>query len=75
VPEDPIDQQGDSFSDSGRTHGHYKGSRWVTTAHLSGHFDGNRVSGTQGTTVRFRAKNGKRDFCSAKVRFSATLAG
>jgi hypothetical protein len=75
VPKDPIEQQGDSFSDSGRTHGHRKGSRWVTTAHLKGHFAGNRVSGTQSTTVRFRAKSGKRDFCSAKVRFSASLPG
>ena len=75
VPEDPIEQQGDSFSDGGRTRGHYHGARWVTTAHLKGHFDGNRVSGTQSMTVRYRGKDGKRDFCGAKVRFTATLAG
>jgi hypothetical protein len=74
-PADPIEQQGDSFSDSGRARGHYQGARWVTTAHLKGHFDGNRVSGRQTATVRFRAKNGRRDFCKSTVRWSAKLAG
>ena len=47
----------------------------MTTAHLKGRFRGNKVSGTQSMTVRYRGKNGSRDFCSAKVRWSAALAG
>src|SRR3954465_4855475 len=74
-PKEPIEQSGNRFSDSGRGVHHYRDGDVITTGHLSGHFSGKRVSGVQSTTARIRTKSGNRNYCKAKVRFSAKLAG
>jgi hypothetical protein len=73
-PKDPIEQSGNSFSDSGKVTRDVKGEHSVTVAHLKGHFSGRRVSGTQVTKVHVRA-NGEKDYCHARVHWSAKLVG
>jgi hypothetical protein len=65
--------QGDSFSDGGRIHRNQAGEKAVIIAHLHGRFSGDRVSGTQTTSVRFRSADVGRNFCKAKIRWSARL--
>jgi hypothetical protein len=73
-PADPIETKGKAFSDSGRSVTHSHGDRVVSSARLRGHFSasGDRVSGTQKASVHVRV-NGVRDYCSARVRWSAKL--
>jgi hypothetical protein len=73
-PDAPIEQSGDSFSDSGKVTRDVKGEHSVTEAHLKGHFSGKRVSGTQVTKVHVRT-GGKRDYCHARIHWSAKLVG
>jgi hypothetical protein len=73
-PKDPIQQQDNTFRDSGKSKHDVPGEHSVTRARLKGHFTGKRVSGTQSTKVHVRA-NGQRDYCSAWVHWSAKLAG
>ena len=73
-PDDPIEQSGNSFSDGGKVTHDVKGEHSVTEAHLKGHFSGKRVSGTQVTKVHVRT-GGARDYCHARIRWSAKLAG
>ncbi|MEA2614209.1 MAG: hypothetical protein QOI52_2168 [Chloroflexota bacterium] len=73
-PDEPIEQKGDSFSDGGKSTHDVKGEHSVTEAHLKGHFSGKRVSGTQVTKVHVRT-GGERDYCHARIRWSAKLVG
>jgi hypothetical protein len=71
-PGDPIEQSGNSFSDSGKATRDVKGEHSVTEAHLKGHFSGETVSGTQVTKVHVTYK-GAKDYCHARIRWSAKL--
>jgi hypothetical protein len=73
-PDGPIEQAGDRFTDGGKVTHDVKGEHSVTEAHLKGRFSGRRVSGTQVTKVHVTT-NGKRDYCHARIRWSAKLAG
>jgi hypothetical protein len=73
-PENPIEQSGNSFSDSGKATRDVKGEHSVTEAHLKGHFSGKTVSGTQVTKVHVTYK-GEKDYCHARIHWSAKLVG
>jgi hypothetical protein len=73
-PTDPIEQKGDSFSDHGKLTHDAKGEHSVSEGWLKGHFSGKRVSGTQLIKVHVRTGD-ERDYCHARVRWSAKLVG
>jgi hypothetical protein len=75
TPDGPIEHSGNEFSDGGRIPWHQPGERAVIKARLKGRLSGNRISGTQRTTVRVLRSRHGRDYCKAKVRWSATLVG
>jgi hypothetical protein len=74
APEGPIEQSGNTFSDSGRIVRKKHGNRAVIKVSLHGHISGNTVKGTETAKVRVHDQHG-RDVCKAHVRWSATLAG
>jgi hypothetical protein len=71
-PKGPIEQQGNTFSDSGRVVRKKNGHRAVITVHLKGKIAGNKVTGTESARVQVRDKYGH-DVCKARVHWSATL--
>jgi hypothetical protein len=73
-PKEPIEQSGNRFSDAGRVTRDVKGEHSVTEAHLKGRFSGRRVSGTQVTKVHVTT-DGQKDYCHARIHWSAKLAG
>jgi hypothetical protein len=73
-PEEPIEQSGNSFSDSGSATHDVKGEHSVSHASMKGHFSGKRVSGVQDTKVHLTYK-GQKDYCHAHIRWSAKLVG
>jgi hypothetical protein len=73
-PKEPIEQSGNHFSDSGKSVHDVKGEHSVSKGYMKGHFSGKRVSGVQDIKVHVTYK-GEKDYCHARIHWSAKLVG